>query len=400
MPRLVRTRQIRYALILASGISILAVTRPYEGALFAGFVGLATCWRLVRSQASLRETFTKFLLPSAAVLLATVSLLFYYNAQVTGDFKTFPYMLHHQQYELSPFFLWESPPPAEKTFRHAVLDRFHQHDILLLFQKQQELSGFLHIKLEHLFFIWFQFGSVLPAFAILFCFQRGAFRKTAAWMAGFAFLFAAVLVTPWLHAHYFAAAAPFLLLVFVTGLRHLRAAWNRQGRWVLAGLTVFYLGVSAFRLTLYAAAEPGQWYQHRARLVERLNETPGEDLVVVRYAKQHNPSHEWVYNGADIDGSPIVWAREMDPERNRRLLDYYENRRIWLLQADAEPPCLIEHNPPKENAPQAPVAPSAKQGTAVVQSHSSRNRLREIEKYPRQDSNLQPLAPEANDLSN
>jgi hypothetical protein len=62
--------------------------------------------------------------------------------------------------------------------------------------------------------------------------------------------------------------------------------------------------------------------------------------VIVRYRPDHDPEAEWVYNGADIDGSKVVWARDMGPAENQELIRYFRNRRIWLLQADEKPPKL------------------------------------------------------------
>ena len=70
---------------------------------------------------------------------------------------------------------------------------------------------------------------------------------------------------------------------------------------------------------------------HRARLLERLESTPGRHLVLVRYAPGHSTHAEWVQNGADIDGARVVWARALDPARDRRLRAYFRDRRAWLI---------------------------------------------------------------------
>ena len=44
-----------------------------------------------------------------------------------------------------------------------------------------------------------------------------------------------------------------------------------------------------------------------------------------------------VYNRADIDASPIVWARYMGAAQDRELIDYYPGRKFWILEADASP---------------------------------------------------------------
>jgi hypothetical protein len=55
---------------------------------------------------------------------------------------------------------------------------------------------------------------------------------------------------------------------------------------------------------------------------------------MVRYQSPHDPLQEWVYNNADIDGSKVVWARDMGPERNEELLRYYKGRRAWVVAVD------------------------------------------------------------------
>jgi hypothetical protein len=60
-------------------------------------------------------------------------------------------------------------------------------------------------------------------------------------------------------------------------------------------------------------------------------------LILVRYSPTHYIHAEWVYNRADIDGAAVVWARDMGMEKNRELLDYYRDRKAWLLEPDVDP---------------------------------------------------------------
>ena len=60
-------------------------------------------------------------------------------------------------------------------------------------------------------------------------------------------------------------------------------------------------------------------------------------LVFVRYAPQHIFQEEWVWNAADIDGARVVWARDLGPEENAKLLAYYPTRTALLFEPDARP---------------------------------------------------------------
>jgi hypothetical protein len=64
----------------------------------------------------------------------------------------------------------------------------------------------------------------------------------------------------------------------------------------------------------------------RAQVEIRLKQMPGRQLVVVRYASDHNSLDEWVYNAANIDSSKVVSAREMDQAENLELIQYYKDR--------------------------------------------------------------------------
>ena len=72
------------------------------------------------------------------------------------------------------------------------------------------------------------------------------------------------------------------------------------------------------------------WHWQRAEILERLQHSGGQHLVIVRYSPE-DPFHEWVYNRADIDAADVIWAQDMG-EKNQELIKYFVQRRVWLLE--------------------------------------------------------------------
>ena len=42
-------------------------------------------------------------------------------------------------------------------------------------------------------------------------------------------------------------------------------------------------------------------------------------------------------NAADIDRSPVVWARDLSAQENRELVEYFRGRKVWLVDPNIEP---------------------------------------------------------------
>jgi hypothetical protein len=75
----------------------------------------------------------------------------------------------------------------------------------------------------------------------------------------------------------------------------------------------------------------------RARVLKQLESTPGKHLVIVHYRPDHDfILDEWVYNNADIDGSQVIWARDMGAQ-NAELVHYFGDRQVWLAEPDYNP---------------------------------------------------------------
>jgi hypothetical protein len=83
----------------------------------------------------------------------------------------------------------------------------------------------------------------------------------------------------------------------------------------------------------------------RARVLAQLRAEPGRHLAIVRYRPDHEILEEWVYNEADIDGSEVIWARDMSAAKNQELIDYYKERRVWLVEPDEKPVRVTPYAP-------------------------------------------------------
>jgi hypothetical protein len=125
------------------------------------------------------------------------------------------------------------------------------------------------------------------------------------------------------------------LLILVQCLRHLRA-WlrGRGGRWVVRGVVAGHV-VAALVWIVTLDRSRGGFAHFRAGLVNELTTTGERHLVIVRPLPGFNPHNEYVFNAADIDAAPVVWARDMG-EANAKLLEHFAARRAWLLEVDAE----------------------------------------------------------------
>jgi hypothetical protein len=75
-----------------------------------------------------------------------------------------------------------------------------------------------------------------------------------------------------------------------------------------------------------------EFARRRAQVEEKLRVAPGKDLVIVQYGPGHDLHREWVFNGADIDASDVVWARSMGAAKDAELLAHFAGRTVWLLR--------------------------------------------------------------------
>jgi hypothetical protein len=165
---------------------------------------------------------------------------------------------------------------------------------------------------------------------------------------------------PYFYTHYIAAITCLFMLMSAAGLQKLSQVLVRgkpvgtdaAAIVVIVCLThfIFWYGIHLWGdETLLTATdyETGDAINYgdpdgRIAVSHQLAALPGGQLVFVRYGAGHT-FREWVHNSADIDASHIVWARDLGPTENEKLLRYYPQRTAWLLEPDAKPPRLMKY---------------------------------------------------------
>jgi hypothetical protein len=234
--------------------------------------------------------------------------------------------------------------------------RFYEQNELPFYQKIHSFAGFAPKTLEKVILtLIFYAGSalLLPLIMIRRVFLD---RRMRFFIVSLLILMAGMVIEIYLLPHY---VAPFTVVFYAIGLqamRHMRV-WKPEGKPVgialvrMVFVVVLMLGglrIIARPLGLAPSEFPPSnwnftWYgpevygADRAQVESRLKALPGPQLAIVRYQPQHQVLDEWVYNHPDIDASKVVWARELDPDDNKRLVDYYRDRTVWLVEPDSSP---------------------------------------------------------------
>ncbi len=362
LPRFMRNPQLRYAMMMAIGTILLVYTRPYEGMLLCLPVAVALGHWLIKGKN--RPNAASLARLSAAplvLLIAAAAWLGYYDYRAFGSPFTLPYTVNRATYAIAPYFIWQSPRP-EPLYHHVAMRSFYHQNELDEYYRIHSLSGFLPQTLIKIIrtVLFFAGMALIPP---LFMIRRVVLDHRLRFLVLSLFvLMAGMLIGVFLIPHYLAAFTVVLYAIGLQGMRHLRV-WSPEHKpvglaLVRASVTICLIMacVRVFDRPLKVPVHEwpptewaGEWYgpdcfgTARAGIEEKLVQLPGEQLVLVRYSPQHNPLNEWVYNAADIDGSKVVWAREMDAVSNRELFQYYKNRHIWLVQPDAPAPGLTPY---------------------------------------------------------
>ncbi len=386
LPRLMRAARIRDGLWMALGVVVLGNSRPYEGVLLCAPVALALLWWAIANHDRLRllphlgqsvirrlrwgghsachclfhrpakaRVATSVLLRRAiapmVLLLIAAGMMGYYNFRVFGDPVTLPYQVNRATYASAPVFVWQRPRP-EPVYRYKAMRDFYSNWEMRDFLYARTLTGFLHGTAKKLATVlFFFFGIVLlPPLIMLPRVLRD--RRVRFLVATGVTGALGLSMNAWLFPHYLAPLTCAIYAILLQAMRHLRV-WCPGGQpsglalvRILPVVCLILAGIRLYAEPLKVSIPrwPTMWYGTaplglpRARVLAELESVPGPQLAIVRYAPDHAPFDDWVYNAADIDQSRVVWAREPESGNSLQLLRYFRSRRVWLVEPDSDPP--------------------------------------------------------------
>ena len=354
--RIWRRKQFGHSLTWALGLTMVALSRPFDAAVLASTtVGILLFWLVRKSHAPVKVLCLRVGLPAAALLGLCAVGIAYNDYRVTGRALTLPDQVYEARYTIVPMGIFSLfPLNPEPPFRHAVMREVARSSVTQWTYARKHPFVFLLIKLYLLDDFFFPFWPLLiPVLLWPYDLHTSEERATVF------FLMAAVAMTAPLilsQPHYVAIFTGMFYLRLLHTLTRLRS-WRPWDKPVGPALGIVLVGLLAGRLCInffsliygnegrdfssqLLLSQGASFASARQTVIQELKKQPGRQLVFVRYTAEHSPHGEWVYNRADIDASAIVWAREMGPAQDRPFLEYFRDRRVWLLEPDRSPPKL------------------------------------------------------------
>jgi hypothetical protein len=329
--RIVRAKQWRYAWLFAIGAVIVILARPFEGSLLVvpALVALGMADRTARVW-----------LPIVITGLLGASWLAYDNYRVTGYPLRLPYRQYYEQYETVPPFSIVPTSATPRTFRHFDLESRNRET----YERARSWHLLIDRALDWLTLLRYSYGNLMWLLPLAFTPFVWRSKRTRFPAVLIGVIGAASLIEVWWYPHYGAPFLAALLILVVQSMRYL-GQWKYHGREV-GRFLVSAIPVAVFLMTIASEAEAiathrttDQTQATNAQIAQKenieqelLKKQPGQHVIFVSYAGLPSPHEEWIYNPANIDDSPVIWALDLGQTEDEKLRHYYAGRSFWLFK--------------------------------------------------------------------
>lgn len=311
-----KTIRFGNSLLLASGIFILANSRPFEGFMVC-LISIPMLIKIIIDgvkEEGGRKTTRQFIAPVSVACIVTLAWILSYNAALTGDPLKFYYLN------------WSADSATV--------------DMIRSYSGSPPLPYLSKLKRYWGFFVGPFLSLALVGVVVMLSRKKLIFESLAVVIMVAVSVFYS---RAW--PHYLAPVACLIYLLIFLGFYEITQLELFRNKRVADGIFALILIVHFVLASLgtYAIFEKGPArpfigkLRVRQEIIHKLKGEPGKDLMIVSYGPEHNSHEEWVYNRADIDNADIVWARDLGQEKNQRLLSYFKDRTVWVLYPDRKP---------------------------------------------------------------
>ena len=349
VPRIFHRRSAASTVPLGIGLCILMLTRPYEGCIVSLPAVCVLMWAL------LRHTGWKQVARLASVPLLMLFFAFgwlcYYNWRGTGHALLFPYVLNYRQYHITGPFIFSHLRPLP-VYHHESMQKFYTHWEMNTYRMvTRSPFQFFRLKAKSYYHFYLLGNGLVLLFGCIAAFSKRGLQLALA-LAILSFSVEVLLMAWYPYPQYAAPSAALFFTLIAVGLfamRRMQFRWctgaNLVRGWVLAQLLI--AGNIFYKHWMKSPVPPEPRYAsvERQKVEKLILEHPGKHLCLVQYSLDHPWVQEWVYNGADLNSQRIIWARSMDPDDDRKLIQAFPNRDVWLLRPDDPAKNLMAYSP-------------------------------------------------------
>src|SRR6266853_3273931 len=352
LPRLRERVRRRDSVWLGIGLAIHLLTRPYESIFL--LLGVILFFLPALRKPDQMRALARAAPFMVLAVMPAIGLTLLHNKRVTGSWTVIPEMLSRYQYGVPVSFTFQ---PNAIPHRELTPQQQHGYQMQLSFRVSDTDTVRRYLERLEYRVRFYRFFFLAPLYLALPAFLMSIREFRFVWVLLTVLAFAlGVNFFPAFQSHYIAAVTCLFILMSVKGLEQLsRLAGGEAARLIVflcAAHSLFWYGLHVFDTSeISLAMRPYQTWdainhgnpERRILVNQQLAQISGKNLVFVRYWPQHIFQEEWVYNEADIGGARVIWARDLGPEENEKLLGYYPDRTAWLLQPDFRPPKLTPY---------------------------------------------------------
>ncbi len=339
-----------YTAMVGLGCVLTLFSRPFEGGLVCGLLGLYFLPILFTRGLYLDPRFWRAAMPGMTVLSFGIALQLVINQSITGEVLKLPYQLHESQYGVAPVLIWQKPHEPSLGHRFAEQVTFHRGWSMDAYHRASSFNGYFEMLRRRLGFLVNHWGQLL-AFAPVGLLVLQPERRRLIGMIGL-LLIALLIINciPWAVPQYVSPLIPIVLFIACSVARGLIKRVSKSLRLTkrpvgleiaLFASIILFQCCTAFNIA-QARSSRGEgwettWAEKRARILDQLSNLPGFDVVFVKYPADYDVVNcEWVFNEANIEQSQVLWGRWGSKQLNDAVVRDYSKRNFWLLEFDEQ----------------------------------------------------------------